>query len=127
MKSTQIPHHRLHNPLLSLLFLAAEEAAQITMAAQLEHAAATQEAAVHIIYVDRPEDVDPEEFHICTLSPVLGRYSAEKVRDSMLYHYKHDASGFSVKLTAEQVENLKSECPLPSSSWSSICTCLLNS
>ncbi|KAI4980213.1 hypothetical protein ZWY2020_020698 [Hordeum vulgare] len=115
MKSTQIPHHRLHNPLLSLLFLAAEEAAQITMAAELEHAAATQEAAVHIIYVDRPEDVDPEEFHICTLSPVLGSLlisgvnfgCEEKVRDSMLYHYKHDASGFSVKLTAEQVENLK--------------------
>jgi hypothetical protein len=35
--------------------------------------AAAQEAAVHIVYVDRPEGADPEEFHLSTLTPVLGR------------------------------------------------------
>ncbi|XP_044962443.1 subtilisin-like protease SBT3.17 [Hordeum vulgare subsp. vulgare] len=79
------------------------------MAAEPEQAAAAQEAAVHIVYVYRPEDADPEEFHIRTLSHVLG--SEEKARDAVLCHYKHAASGFSAKLTAEEVEDLKSECP----------------
>ena len=35
--------------------------------------AAAQEAAVHIVYVNRPEGADPEEFHLRTLTPVLGR------------------------------------------------------
>ncbi|KAE8808397.1 subtilisin-like protease SBT3.5 [Hordeum vulgare] len=99
------------------------------MAAEPEQAAAAQEAAVHIVYVEHAEDADPKEFHICTLSPVLGRHRAfkietdppplgpdlpvseEKARDVVLYHYKHAPSGFSAKLTAEQVEDLKSECP----------------
>ena len=112
---TESPRH-LRNPLLVLLFLAAAAAAsaapvvQIAMAAEPEQAPAAQEAAVHIVYVDRPEDADPEEFHIRTLAPVLG--SEEKARGAVLYHYKHAASGFSAKLTTEQVEDLKSECPL---------------
>ncbi|KAM3404289.1 hypothetical protein ACQJBY_007405 [Aegilops geniculata] len=98
---------RLRNPLLALLFLAAAaSAAQIAMAAEPE-APAAQEAAVHIVYVDRPEDADPEEFHIRTLAPVLG--SEEKARGAVLYHYKHAASGFSAKLTTEQVEDLKKQ------------------
>jgi hypothetical protein len=32
-----------------------------------------EEATVHIVYVDRPEGADPEEFHIHTLGSVLGR------------------------------------------------------
>lgn len=32
-----------------------------------------EEATVHIVYVDRPEGTDPEEFHIRTLGSVLGR------------------------------------------------------
>lgn len=32
-----------------------------------------EEATVHIVYLDRPEGVDPEEFHIRTLGSVLGR------------------------------------------------------
>ncbi|XBJ18226.1 hypothetical protein VPH35_009440 [Triticum aestivum] len=113
---TESPRH-LRNPLLVLLFLAAAAAAasaapavQIAMAAEPEQAPAAQEAAVHIVYVDRPEDADPEEFHIRTLAPVLG--SEEKARGAVLYHYKHAASGFSAKLTTEQVEDLKSERPL---------------
>ncbi|KAF6996058.1 hypothetical protein CFC21_012454 [Triticum aestivum] len=73
---TESPRH-LRNPLLVLLFLAAAAAApvaQIAMAAEPEQAPAAQEAAVHIVYVDRPEDADPEEFHIRTLAPVLGRF-----------------------------------------------------
>ncbi|XP_044336228.1 subtilisin-like protease SBT3.3 isoform X2 [Triticum aestivum] len=99
---TESPRH-LRNPLLALLFLAAAaaSAAQIAMAAEPEQQApAAQEAAVHIVYVDRPEDADPEEFHIRTLAPVLG--SEEKARGAVLYHYKHAASGFSAKLTTEQ-------------------------
>uniref|UniRef100_A0A3B5Y213 Inhibitor I9 domain-containing protein n=1 Tax=Triticum aestivum TaxID=4565 RepID=A0A3B5Y213_WHEAT len=87
---------------------AAASAAQIAMAAEPEQQApAAQEAAVHIVYVDRPEDADPEEFHIRTLAPVLG--SEEKARGAVLYHYKHAASGFSAKLTTEQVEDLKKQ------------------
>ncbi|KAF6990330.1 hypothetical protein CFC21_007531 [Triticum aestivum] len=110
---TESPRH-LRNPLLVLLFLAAAAAAasaapavQIAMAAEPEQAPAAQEAAVHIVYVDRPEDADPEEFHIRTLAPVLG--SEEKARGAVLYHYKHAASGFSAKLTTEQVEDLKKQ------------------
>ena len=71
---TESPRY-LHNPLLTLLFLAAAVAAavQIAMAAEPEQAPAAQEAAVHIVYMDCPEDADPEEFHIRTLAPVLGR------------------------------------------------------
>ncbi|KAF0925620.1 hypothetical protein E2562_017199 [Oryza meyeriana var. granulata] len=91
-----------------LLFLAATAAAsvaQIAMAAEPEQAA--EEAAVHIVYVDRPADADPEEFHIRTLAPVLG--SEDKAKEAVLYHYKHAASGFSAKLTPQQVEELKKQ------------------
>ncbi|XP_062181128.1 subtilisin-like protease SBT3.6 [Phragmites australis] len=105
MKTKNYPL-QLRNPLLILLFLGAAAAA---MAAEPEQAppAEAQEAAVHIVYVDRPEDADPEEFHIRTLAAVLG--SAEKARDAVLYHYKHAASGFSAKLTPEQVAELKKQ------------------
>jgi hypothetical protein len=38
--------------------------------------------------------------------------SEQKAKDAVLYHYKHAASGFSAKLTPQQVEELKSESPL---------------
>jgi len=106
------PRH-LRNHLLILLFLAAAAAAAaaplagIAMAAEPEQTPAAQEAAVHIVYVDRPADAEPEDFHIRTLAPVVG--SEEKARDAVLYHYKHAASGFSAKLTVEQVEDLKKQ------------------
>jgi hypothetical protein len=37
--------------------------------------------------------------------------SEQKAKDAVLYHYKHAASGFSAKLTPQQVEELKSESP----------------
>jgi len=73
MKKTSSPLLQPRSPLLILLFLTAAAA----MAAEPEQnaapAAAAQEAAVHIVYVDRPEGADPEEFHLRTLTPVLGR------------------------------------------------------
>uniref|UniRef100_A0A0A8XN12 Inhibitor I9 domain-containing protein n=1 Tax=Arundo donax TaxID=35708 RepID=A0A0A8XN12_ARUDO len=77
-----------------------------TMAAEPEQQAAPA-AHVHIVYVDRSKDADPEEFHLRTLTPVLG--SEQKAKDAVLYHYKHAASGFSAKLTPEQVEELKKQ------------------
>jgi hypothetical protein len=69
------PRHLLRNSsLLILILLAAAALAQIAMAAEPEQTPAAQEAAVHIVYVDRPEGADAEEFHIRTLAPVLGRY-----------------------------------------------------
>ena len=112
MKTKSPRHLSNSNSLLVLFFLAAASASslvEIAMAAEPEQAppAAAQEAAVHIVYVDRPEDADPEEFHIRTLAPVLG--SEEKAKNAVLYHYKHAASGFSAKLTPEQVEELKKQ------------------
>ena len=72
MKKTSSPLLQPRSPLLILLFLTAA-----AMAAEPEQnaapVAAAQEAAVHIVYVDRPEGADPEEFHLRTLTPVLGR------------------------------------------------------
>ncbi|CAM0955374.1 unnamed protein product [Alopecurus aequalis] len=105
---TESPRHLLRNPsLLILLFLTAAAAplAEIGMAAEPEQTPVAQEAAVHIVYVDRPEGADAEEFHLRTLAPILG--SEEKAKDAVLYHYKHAASGFSAKLTPAQVEELK--------------------
>jgi hypothetical protein len=76
MKKTSSQLRQLSsNPLLILLFLTVTAAAA-AMAAEPEKQAApaaVQETAVHIVYVDRPEDADPEEFHLRTLTPVLGR------------------------------------------------------
>ncbi|EAY98162.1 hypothetical protein OsI_20078 [Oryza sativa Indica Group] len=97
-------------PILLLIFLAAAAyVPQIAMSTeQPEQAApAAQEATVQIVYLDRPADADPEEFHIRTLAPVLG--SEEKAKEAVLYHYKHAASGFSAKLTPQQVEELKKQ------------------
>ncbi|CAN6332950.1 unnamed protein product [Urochloa humidicola] len=112
MKKTSSPLLQPRSPLLVLLFLtAAATAAAAAMAAEPEQnaapAAAAQEAAVHIVYVDRPEGADAEEFHLRTLTPVFG--SEQKAKDSVLYHYKHAASGFSAKLTPQQVEELKKQ------------------
>ncbi|CAN6346719.1 unnamed protein product [Urochloa humidicola] len=114
MKKTSSPLLQPRSPLLILLFLTAATAtaAAAAMAAEPEQnaapaAAAAQEATVHIVYVDRPEDADAEEFHLRTLTPVFG--SEQKAKDSVLYHYKHAASGFSAKLTPQQVEELKKQ------------------
>ncbi|KAJ1703226.1 hypothetical protein LUZ63_003005 [Rhynchospora breviuscula] len=93
----------VHLLLLSLvLALMAEE--RSASASEIEK---KEEATVHIVYVDRPEGADPEEFHIRTLGSVLG--SEEAAKGAVLYHYKTAASGFSAKLTPSQVEELKKQ------------------
>ncbi|RWW29672.1 hypothetical protein GW17_00005794 [Ensete ventricosum] len=102
-------------------------------ATKLQEAPQEEEAAVNIVFVEKPEGEEPEAFHIRTLVAVLGRSipirlgfrmlwfgsdllafcSEEAAKDSLIYHYKHAASGFSAKLTPSQVEELSSEFPFP--------------
>ncbi|KAK7851370.1 subtilisin-like protease sbt3.3 [Quercus suber] len=64
------------------------------------------ESAVHIVYVERPQDMEPEAFHIQTLASVLG--SEEAAKEALIYSYKTAASGFSAKLTPQQVSLISS-------------------
>ncbi|CAN1301945.1 hypothetical protein LINPERPRIM_LOCUS25217 [Linum perenne] len=60
-------------------------------------ASSSADAAVHIVYTERPDgNEQPEAFHIRTLTSVLGSY-------------KTAASGFSAKLTPDQVEQMSSK------------------
>ncbi|XP_043703716.1 subtilisin-like protease SBT3.11 [Telopea speciosissima] len=64
-------------------------------------------AAVHIVYTEQPEGEEPEAFHLKTLSSVLG--SEEAAKESLIYSYKTAASGFSAKLTPEQVAEISKQ------------------
>ncbi|GMN51859.1 hypothetical protein TIFTF001_021015 [Ficus carica] len=70
----------------------------------------SSEAAVYIVYTEQPQsNEDPEAFHLRTLESVLG--SKEAAKGALIYVYKSAATGFSAKLTPEQVAEISNGTP----------------
>ncbi|XP_042987625.1 subtilisin-like protease SBT5.6 isoform X1 [Carya illinoinensis] len=88
--------------LLSLLLLISTAMAE--SAPTTKPGDSSSSASVQIVYTERPQGEDPEAYHIRTLTAVLGSEAAAK--EALLYSYKTAASGFSAKLTPDQVSQI---------------------
>ncbi|KAI3431897.1 Inhibitor I9 domain-containing protein [Psidium guajava] len=96
--------------LVLLLSISAFSSFAVSMADRevaVESGGEPSKAEVHIVYTEKPEGDEPEAVHLRTLSTVLG--SVEAAKESLLYVYKNAATGFSAKLTPEQVAELSKQ------------------
>ncbi|XP_038719573.1 subtilisin-like protease SBT3.17 [Tripterygium wilfordii] len=73
----------------------------------MAEAASLPESKVHIVYTEQPKDEESEAYHIRTLSSVVG--SEEAAKEALVYSYKTAVSGFSAKLTPEQVTEMQKQ------------------
>ncbi|GLT68223.1 hypothetical protein SLA2020_404750 [Shorea laevis] len=89
----------------SLLFISLAMAESAPIAKPLD--SSSSPATVQIVYTERPQNEEPEAFHIRTLTAVLG--SDEAAKEALVYSYKTAASGFSAKLTPDQVSEISKQ------------------